>query len=62
MTTEVETVSKFTWKRIGKTIIELCEGLTGYALEVNTTQVMFFPLEDRDKAWKAYYRLIYALS
>ena len=70
MTTEVETVDleflgklpNSPWKRVGDVLVELYEGLTGYSLEVNNFQVMFFSLEDRDKAWKAYERLIYALS
>jgi hypothetical protein len=60
-------------KRVGDTLVELCKQsdffcpprdrpMLGYSLEVNNFQVMFFPLEDRDKAWEAYERLIYALS
>ena len=41
---------------------EIADTPIGYSLEVNNTRVMLFAPEDRDKAWKAYYRLIYALS
>ena len=75
MTTEVETVDleflgklpNSPWRRVGDVFVELrllpgSRGLTGYSLEVNNARIMLFALEDRDEAWKAYKRLIYALS
>ena len=50
---------------VGDVLVELCEepdGYDGYSLEVNNTRIMLFATEDRAKAWKAYERLIYALS
>jgi hypothetical protein len=49
-------------KRVGGNYIELRAGLTGYSLDVNNFQVMFFPAKDHADAREAYERLIYALS
>jgi hypothetical protein len=49
-------------KLVGGNYVELRTGLTGYSLEVNNFQVMFFRTKDHAIAQKAYERLIYALS
>jgi len=72
MTTEVDPEFLLKSKRVGNTLVELCEErgqdyfgpepLIGYSLEVNNTSIMLFAPEDRAKAETAYKRLIYALS